>query len=137
MIKMSTKKIGVIKKNLRGLEKQRKQILYELLDLKNLVRGSLATVYTKCGKDNCRCKKGKGHPHSRISWSEKSQGYTRKVPKNEIVWCLETTENYRTFRSLRHQLKILEAHTKNMLDDLENILVDGTRKNKSFLWTKR
>jgi hypothetical protein len=125
---MSSKKAPIIK-NIRDLA--------ELLDSDNLVRGSIATVYTKCGKDNCRCKEEKGHPHARISWSEKGQGYTRKVPKNEIEWCLEKTENYRRFRSLKSKLKDLEGNTANLLNALEDVLVDDTRKDISFLWIKK
>ena len=134
---MSRIKAAIIRKNIRDFEKQRQQTLSELLDLDHLVRGSLATVYTKCGKDNCRCKKGKGHPHARISWSERGQGYTRKVPKDEIVWCQKKIENYRRFRSLKSKLKNLEANTKNLINDLEDIFVDATRKDISFLWIKR
>ncbi|MFZ4572618.1 MAG: DUF6788 family protein [Bacteroidales bacterium] len=133
---MSRKKTAIIK-NIRDFEKQRQQTLSELFDLDDLVRGSLATVYTKCGKDNCRCKNGKGHPHARISWSEKGQGFTRKVPKDEIIWCQEKTENYRKFRSLKSKFNNLETNTKNLLNDLEDILVEGTRKDISFLWIKR
>ena len=124
---MSRKKTALIK-NIRDFEKQRQQTLSELFDLDDLVRGSLATVYTKCGKDNCRCKNGKGHPHARISWSEKGQGFTRKVPKDEIIWCQEKTENYRKFRSLKSKLKdvkvILAGYPKEQIDEHKKSGVD-------------
>lgn len=134
---MSNKKRDKNKKNLLVLEMKREQILSELLDFDEILRGSLATVYTKCGKDNCWCKNGEGHPHSRISWSEKGEGYTRKVPKDEIPWVREVAKNYRKFRSLRRSLKQLETRIKKALDRFEDVLVDHTRKAKPYLWIKR
>ena len=134
---MSSKKKNKIKKNIRDLEKERQQVLKELLNSKQLLRGSVATVYTKCGRENCWCKDGKGHPHTRITWSEKAKGYTRKVPKNEMSWIKKVTENYRNFRSLRRRLKELEASIKELQDKLEDILVSDTRKIKDYLWTKQ
>jgi hypothetical protein len=133
---LSSKKIEKIRKILRGLERQRQKIVSELLCYDELLRGSFATVYTKCGKDTCWCKDGKGHPHSRLTWNEEGQGYTRKVPKDEIPWILEATEHYRQFRLLRRRLKELEARSKSILDQLEEQTVERTRKPKLYLGKK-
>ena len=135
VIKMSSKIIQNNRKNLLRAERERSRLLSELLDVRIMLRGSYALVYTKCGKDTCRCKQGKGHPHPRISWSEKGKGITRKVPRDQIAWVREVTENYREFRSLRRSLISLEAESKKLLDDLENALIERTRKGMSFLGT--
>ena len=134
---MSSKKKNKVKKNIRDLEKERQQVLAELLNFKEMLRGSAATVYTKCGRENCRCKDGKGHPHTRITWTEKAKGYTRKIPKKEMPWIKKVTNNYRNFRSLRQRLKKLEADIKELQDELEDILVSDTRETKNYLWTKQ
>ena len=133
---MSTQKIENFKKKLCDLEKQRQETVSELLGCTELLRGSFATVYTKCGKDTCRCKDGKGHPHSRITWNEKGQGYTRKIPKDEIPWILEVTEHYRKFRLLKQNLRKLEVRSKSILDQLEKQTIERTRKPKSYLRKK-
>ncbi len=98
-----------------------------------MLRGSYALVYTKCGKDNCWCKQNMGHSHSRITWSEKAQAVTRKVPSEYIPWVREATDNYRQFRSLRRKSVSLHNETKNLLDTLENELIEKTRLGKNFL----
>lgn len=133
---MSTQKIEKIKKNLHDLEQQRQETVSELLGHAELLRGSFATVYTKCGRDTCWCKDGKGHPHSRITWNEKGQGYTRKIPKDEIPWVLEVTEHYRKFRSLKQNLRKLEARSKSILVQLEEQTIEKTRKPKPYLRKK-
>ena len=119
----------------RALEHQRTRILSDLLRMRAILRGSYARVLTKCGRDNCWCKEGEGHPHSRITWKEKGKDFTRKVPADQIAWVQKMTENYRTFRSLRRTLLQLEAESKKCLDEIENHLVRTTRSGKNFLDT--
>lgn len=132
---MSSKKIQNIRKKLLSAERERSCILSELLNVRIMLRGSYALVYTKCGKDTCWCKQGNGHPHPRITWSEKRQGITRKVPRDQIAWVRQVTDNYRQFRSLRRKLISLEVESKKLLDDLENSLIERTRRGRSFLET--
>jgi hypothetical protein len=127
---MSSKKA---KTNILRLENRRERILSELLDVKTMLRGSFATILTKCGKDNCWCKEGKGHPHPRITWSEKGRPFTRKVPRDYIEWISEVTSSFRQFRALRRKMVKLEAEIKTMLDVLENDMIEEARKNKDFL----
>jgi len=134
---MSRKKSVKARKKLLAAEQQRKQILEELLREGRMLRGSYAQVYTKCGKQNCWCKDGKGHPHSRITWSEKGEGITRKVPREEIAWVQEVTDRYRRFRSLRRELVRLEAEVRELLNDHEKNVVEKTRSGKDFLEIER
>jgi len=121
------------RKKLLSIEKRRGLILSKLFEVGRMLRGSYALVYTKCGKDNCWCKDEKGHPHPRITWSEKGRAMTRKVPREHIAWIRKVTDNYRKFRSLRRKLVGLEYETKKLLDILENDMIEKTRKGKSFL----
>ncbi len=132
---MSSKNIKEIKKDLLKVEKERSRILAELLSVRSMLRGSYAVVLTKCGKDTCRCKEGKGHPHARITWTEKGKGTTRKVPSDQIPWVQDVTENYQHFRSLRRKLVRLEAKSKKLFDDVENDLIQRTREGIDFLGT--
>ena len=53
--------ISKIKKKIRFLEGQRQKKITYLLNPKDMVAGSIYTVYKKCGNKNCRCAKGKLH----------------------------------------------------------------------------
>lgn len=132
MIKMSRRQNENARK-LRAVEKHRSRILSELLRIRAMLRGSYALVHTKCGKDNCWCKEGKGHGHARLSWSEKGRGMTRKVPRNQIAWVEEVTDRYRHFRSLRRKLTDLAAETEQFLDAHQMELIERTRSYKLFL----
>jgi len=53
--------ISSIRKNIYSLEAQRKKIVKYLLNPKDMIEGSIYTVYKKCGNSNCRCAEGKLH----------------------------------------------------------------------------
>ena len=133
MIKMSRPQSENIRKNLLAVEKRRSRILSELRSIRAMLRGSYALVYTKCGKDNCWCKEGKGHGHARLSWSDKGRGMTRKVPRDQIAWVQEVTDRYRHFRSLRRKLSDLAAEGEELLDAHQEELIERTRSHKLFL----
>jgi hypothetical protein len=125
------------KKKIRNAEKRRQSIISVLLDASSILRGSYALVHTKCGRSNCWCnQEKKGHPHSRITWSEEGQGVTRKVPSKDIDWIQEVTGNYKDFRRLRRELLQLEDQIKRLLDVYESELVMKTRKGRTYLQLK-
>jgi mRNA-degrading endonuclease RelE of RelBE toxin-antitoxin system len=57
-------------KEIRKLEEKRSQALDNILSIKLMVPGSYNEVYCRCGKSNCWCSSGKGHPFRRITFSE-------------------------------------------------------------------
>jgi hypothetical protein len=128
-----TTKLENHRQSIRALEEKRANILAELLNIRTMIRGAYARVMTKCGRKNCRCYEGEGHPHSRITWRENGSGFTRKVPSEEISWVQEMTEKHRQFRELRKELTKLESDVDNQLDSLADELVQQTREKKDFL----
>jgi len=68
--------ISNIKKKIRFLEGQRQAKITYLLKPKDMVSGSIYTVYKKCGNKNCRCARGK--PHGPFYYlSRKEDGKTK------------------------------------------------------------
>jgi len=53
--------ISSLRKNIASLEAQRKKIIGYLLNVHDMIDGSIYTVYKKCGNKNCRCTKGSLH----------------------------------------------------------------------------
>jgi len=53
--------ISNLRKNIYSLEGQRKKIVDYLLNPRDMIEGSIYTVYKKCGNKNCRCSGGKLH----------------------------------------------------------------------------
>ena len=130
---MSREKSSPARKKILAAEALRSRILRELLGPAPILRGSYAMVYTKCGRANCWCSTGKGHPHHRITWSQRGQGVTRKVPRDQIPWIQKVTDNYRRFRLRRGEMLSLDAEIQELLDRHEQHVVEETRSNKSFL----
>lgn len=114
-------------------DKKRRKLLSELLELKQIVRGSFCQIHVKCGKKYCRCKNGQLHPHRRMSWREKGHDFSRAVPKEDYEWIEKMTGNYRMFRKLRKEIMKLEKEIKEMLNEYEESLVNKMRKGKSYL----
>lgn len=130
---MSRPNAKKIRKKIGQLEKSRRHILSTLLKEIAMLRGSYALVYTKCGRENCHCRNGPGHSHPRITWREKGQGVTRKIPPDQIQWIQRVTEQYRKFRSMRRELPQIDAECKKLLDEYEDYLVEWTREGKAYL----
>jgi hypothetical protein len=128
MIKMSTK-------NIQSLEKKRKSYLNELLHISSMIRGSYKESYCRCGKPTCWCsidKKSKGHPSHRISWTKNSKSKTKSIPKEDVEWIKEMTENYRKYRTIRTKLRDLNNELKVLLDNLEEEVIKKTEKLKYY-----
>lgn len=121
---MASENQKIIEKRLTDLEAERARVLDQLRNAPRMMRGSYARVYTKCGKKNCHCQKGQGHPHSRITWSENGKGRTRKIPVDQIESVSELTRNYRAFKATRKELADLESRERELLDQLEKELID-------------
>lgn len=127
--KMTTKILEKIKK----IEKQRQDLVVRLVEPRKMVRGTFCQIYVKCGKNNCWCKEGKGHPHRRMSISEGGKSHQRAVPKEEYAWIEEMTNQFREFRQLRREIVKLEKAMKNLLDKYEEEVVRKTKKGKIYL----
>lgn len=116
-------------KQIRRLSQRASHHLEQLLQIQSLLRGSFHQVYTRCGKSNCWCaQSAQGHPHARLSWSEKGQMTTRKVPAQAIERVLELTENYRQFGLWRRERLALQDQIETLLDQYEQRLITRAKK---------
>lgn len=105
------------------------RLLRKILRHEPMLRGSFHQVYTRCGKENCWCAKAKkGHPHTRLTWTEEGLMMTRKVGASERKVVLKLTEAYKQFGQQRRQLTALHQQIQDRLDDYEKAAVHQTRK---------
>ena len=132
---MSTAKY---RKKLRTLQKRQAKLIDQLLATGPMLRGTVSQVYTRCGKPNCWCADSpEGHPHLRITWSQKGRMITRKVPSDELSRISNLTENYRRFRSLRRRLMEINTQIKQILDNYEMTRFNAIREGLPFLISSR
>ena len=120
------------RKLIKALEKKRVQLLQTLLHLSPVIPGSFKKVYRQCGKSNCWCHKGKGHPLKRITWTEHGRSCSKAVKDDYIDWVIHATDNYRKFRMMKKKLLNLELETHTMLDCLLKESIKKSRQEKNM-----
>ena len=80
-----------------------------------MIRGSFSQTKRKYGKPNCWCRNGSGHLNTYISWNEGALSKTKSISKNKVPWMNETTDSYRKFRQLRHEIKMHDNELNELL----------------------
>ncbi len=98
--------------------------LDELLPLRQLVKGCVYELQTRCGKPSCHCASDEGplHTSTVVSWSEKGKTRLRTLPPGECARLRQLTENYRRFRQARAALVKLHRRMLVTIDRLERAL---------------
>jgi hypothetical protein len=109
---------------LKSLLADSQRQLDQLLPLRQLVKGSVYELKTRCGKPSCHCASDQGPLHSStvLSWSEHGKTRLRTLPPGERVRFRQLTENYRRFRQARAALVKLQRRTLATIDQLEKTL---------------
>lgn len=95
-----------------------------LLPLRQLVKGFVYDLRTRCGKPSCHCASGQRplHTSTVISWSEHGKTCLRTLPPGELSHFRQLTENYRRFRRARAALVKLHQRIVAHIDRLEATL---------------
>ena len=95
-----------------------------LLPLRQLVKGSVYQLRTRCGKPSCHCASDQGplHTSSVISWSQHGKTRLRTLPPAELAHFRHLTENYRRFRQARAALVKLHQRIVAHIDRLGTAL---------------
>lgn len=106
---------------LRELGSRYQEILQKILPARELLKGSVYQLQTRCGKPSCHCATSDGRPHTTtvLSWSEQGKTRLRTVPPEDRVRLRALTENYRRFRRARAQLVGLHHDILRRVDRLE------------------
>ena len=125
-----------LRRELRRLEDARAVHLEAILSARGpLRRGAFVTVLRKCGKPNCRCAQGEGHPAKYLSVKEGGQTRMIYVPSSQEVQVAQEAEQYRQYRQARAMLAKLNRQALAVIDELEKALqttqkVDGRKKKR-------
>jgi len=100
--------MSTLKETLKVLEKKRKSLYRNFLELGDFRRGTISVNYRKCGKKNCICTKP-GHPgHGpQYLWNTtiKGKSYAKNLRfGTELLKYSMETANYRRFVKLCKEL---------------------------------
>ncbi len=100
------------------------QRVHELLGYRELVKGSVYQIQTRCGNPSCHCAQPRGARHTAtvLSWSEAGKTRIRSVPQADRTRLRGLTENYRRLRQARAHLVKLHQQVLEAIDRLEQAL---------------
>jgi hypothetical protein len=100
------------------------RLLRGVLSLRELLKGSVYELRTRCGKPSCHCAAPEGPLHSTrvLSWSHAGKTRLRSLSASDFVRLRRLTENYGRFRQVRARLVKLHRQILLTLDRLEQAL---------------
>lgn len=106
---------------LRELGSRYHKIVEGILPARELLKGSVYELRTRCGKPSCHCAASAGERHATtvLSWSEQGKTRLRTVAPEDRVRLRALTENYRRFRRARAQLVEVHRQILRWVDALE------------------
>jgi len=114
------------------IECERKKLITELLNTTQMVRGTFAINYRRCGKTTCWCYESeKGHPHNRITWTRNGKSKSKVIPKKDVAWTKKMAANYKNFRKKRQRLRDINEQLRSLLNKLEDEITEKTNMQKS------
>lgn len=113
-----------LRQTLRALLADYRRGLQDLLPLRELLKGSVYELRTRCGKPSCHCASPDGPLHTTtvLSWSQLGKTRLRTLPAHERARLRRLTENYRRFRQARAALVKLHQRMLRTVDRLETAL---------------
>ena len=109
----------------RDLLVQYRRHLEAVLPLRQLLRGSVYELKTRCGKPSCHCASPDGPLHSTtvLSWSQAGRSCLRSIPSQDRARCRGLSEDHRRFRQSRATLVKLHRGILLAIDQLEKALL--------------
>ena len=114
-----------LRQSLRALLADYRQRLEDLLPLRQLLKGSVYELKTRCGKPSCHCASPEGPLHATtvLSWSERGKTRLRTLPAGDTTHLRHLAENYRRFRQDRAALVKLHDQILVAIDRLQRALL--------------
>ena len=119
-------------RQIKALEKKRADTLSKILSTDLMAPGSYGKVYCRCGRSNCWCSSGKGHPYSRIVFSEDGRSKTKSIHKDNVGWIKKVTKNYRDFKEGIKKIKEYDSLLFELLGKYLKEIVMQTRDKKEY-----
>ena len=97
----------------------------EVLQHRELVKGSVYLLKTRCGNPSCHCAKPEGTLHSAtvLSWSQSGKTRIRSLAAGDRDRIRRLTENYRRLRQARAALIQIHRQVLGAMDRLTQALL--------------
>jgi hypothetical protein len=102
-----------------------RRLIKQILAFRELLRGSVYELKTRCGKPSCHCASPDGPLHSTtvLSWSEAGRTRLRSLSPQDRPRVRRLAEDYRRFRQCRAALVKIHRRVLTAVDRLEKALL--------------
>jgi hypothetical protein len=91
------------------LTARRGKLVREMADLYGMLQGSIVKLYRRCGREGCRCRKGKKHgPAYYLSTKEKGRTQMLYIPKERLGKARTAVREYKKLKE--HLEQIIEIN---------------------------
>jgi hypothetical protein len=107
------------------LAKDYQREVRDVLQHRELVKGSVYLLQTRCGNASCHCARPQGTRHSAtvLSWSQSGKTRLRSLTAGDCARIRRLTENYRRLRHARAALIQIHRQILEAVDRLEQALL--------------
>ena len=115
-----TKEIKSIIKTLSNLNQQRTNYIFSLVHGKSLVHGLPHTVFRRCGKNNCKCKRGYLHgPYHALSVNKDGKKKIVMIKKTDEAAILKEAKRYQYYQKKMVQIRKINKEIDKLLERLK------------------
>jgi hypothetical protein len=102
--------------SLRTLRRERQRLLQRLTKKSELALGTVSTVYGTCGKPNCHCAQGKGHPQVHfLFYGTDGRRRCKLIRQEDAKRWLQAGKRYTDFKNDLKQLRTLNFKENEIL----------------------
>ena len=109
---------------LRDLATEYGRQLRQILQTRELIKGSVYQMQTRCGNPGCHCAQPHGQRHAAtvLSWSEDGRTRMRSLAVDDRADVRRLSEQYRRLRQARAEVVRLHQQILHAIDRLEEAL---------------
>ena len=114
------KEIRSIIKTLSDLNRQRTNYIFSLVHGKFLVHGLPHMVFRRCGKSNCKCKRGYLHgPYHALSVNKDGKKKIVMIKKTDEEAILKEAKRYQYYQKKMVQIRKINKEVDKLLEKLK------------------
>lgn len=98
--------------NKKELKKNYKKLIKQIHGVGFVIKGSIGTVYYKCGYKNCICNKDKSKRHGPyyvLTKKEKGKTISKKISKKQVEVCKTYIENNKKLKAIIDKMRTLSS----------------------------
>ncbi len=105
-----------LRQSLRRVHDERRALLRRLTRRGELARGSVSIVRRKCGKPDCHCAEGPGHPQTLFLFQgDDGRRRCKLIRKADADRWLRAGQRYRDFRADLKELRAINRREEQIL----------------------